>query len=269
MMKEKRIILFSVCFLIVCGVVWYLTDKNRENPDSDIHLKKPVKEIYKKTDVHELNPIPSSYDEPPQQSVAGPSNSTAVTSKAISSSDPLYEESHTGYDDNGTEETEFGLEDSVSDDMRILEIRAHITEAVLNDYDQFSKEELNEITALYEEGIQHIDTEDGRRILADLYQEYPESNRGGCAAMNLAVYYYSDNQPEKAMGLVDSLIGSESNSVYYNGAQVLPAALFLKGQLQEPDEARETFERLLKEFPDAIDSNGDSYYILIDELMQN
>jgi hypothetical protein len=308
-MKKERIFLFSTCALVVCVSVWHFTAKNKNPDDvsdksgyvlpGETELQKPSfelnvkneshadavspkriqngdnrfktsgKNILKKKDAYDLLPGAGHSHQRPEQADAGQSSDDELRFEGNSSAGQLNEESRVPYDDAVMEDDPFDVEESSLGERRVLEIEEQIDEAVLRDYDQFSEKEIDDISDRYEEGVQQIDTEEGRRILADLYGEYPASNRGGCAAMNLAVYYYNDDQPEKAMALVESLIESETKSVYFNGVQVLPAAYFLKGKLQTPDEARETFERLLEEFPDAIDSDGNNYAILIEELSQN
>lgn len=294
-MKNKRIALFAISVLIVCVSLWRFTGKNSKNfdgisdhsgyfvasesvlpgPSPQLNVKeKPHAEEDKQGKIQNgdnrlKEPAKDSYVDRHEQPNAVLPHNAEVRSDRISFSDRSNEESPAIYDDDAMEDAESGFEELAPDERRVLELKAQVNEAVLKDYDQFTEKEVNDITNRYEKGIQQIDTEEGRRILADLYQEYPESNRGGCAALNLAVYYYNDNQPERAVALVESLIESESESIYFSGAQVLPAALFLKGKLQGPDEAWETFDRLLEDFPDAIDSNGSNYAILIEELIQN
>jgi hypothetical protein len=141
--------------------------------------------------------------------------------------------------------------------------RARYEAAHARDEGRFSAAERETIDALYRDGTRQPGTGEGRALLAELVERFPEANRAGCAALNLASGYAADGDAPAAFGYLDPLVDEAHPGVFRNGVRVLPAALELRGRLHaeagDAARARADWTRLVEEFADEADARGRSF----------
>jgi len=133
---------------------------------------------------------------------------------------------------------------------------------------RYDARSLKEIENLYRRGNERIDTEEGRDALEELVEKYPESNRRGCAAMNLGATYLNEGELEAAAAHLEAIISAGSDAVFENGERILPKAMYNYGMLLErrgdEDGARDVWEGLGARFPGETDGNGIPYAKLVE-----
>ncbi len=142
-------------------------------------------------------------------------------------------------------------------------------EAKQRDLQNYTPEELKKIEDSYGKAIKSIKTPEGQKKLLELYKKYPESNRGGCAAMNLAVELQKEGKTADSKKLLDSIIENESQSVFGNGVKILPKAIFSRAKIAKKEGDDETFnslkETLEKKYPKEIDNNSKTFSSMLEE----
>ncbi len=136
-------------------------------------------------------------------------------------------------------------------------------QAQKRDLDRFGPSELQRIEDLYAQGTRGIDTEEGRQALARLVEQYPESNRAGCAANTLAQVMHMDGDDEGAQRYADFLLQSSNPSVYRNGIPARADAMLLSGDLAagrgDREAAKAAWQRVMTEYPDETDLEGQAF----------
>ena len=145
-------------------------------------------------------------------------------------------------------------------------------EAKQRDLQNYTKEELKNIEDKYGNAMKSIKTPKGQKQLLELYKKYPESNRGGCAAMNLAIELQKEGKTTDSKKLLDSIIENESQSVFGNGVKILPKAIFSRAKIAKKEGDEETFnslkETIEKKYPKEIDNNSKTFSTMLEEEAQ-
>jgi hypothetical protein len=143
-------------------------------------------------------------------------------------------------------------------------LRATAKARMAREKDVYSGKDLSEIEKLYQSG--NWNTAEGRKLLQKLVDEYPKSNRAGCAMLYLA---------RKASGkeretLLLRAISDYDDSWYGDGTQVGPYARTLLALTYahdgRKDEARKLAEQVATQTPDAVEHTGSS---LVASLREN
>ena len=134
---------------------------------------------------------------------------------------------------------------------------------LLQETARFSKAELEHIEALYQPANRTPASPEALRDLQKLLEQYPHSNRAGCARLYLA----QTSGAQEAEALLRSAIATCTNCWYGDGVQVgafaryqLAALLVRTGRASE---AEPLHAELRTFFADALDHNG---AILVDRL---
>lgn len=150
-------------------------------------------------------------------------------------------------------------------------MQARYRRAEAADARRYSAQELARINALYRQGLDGRDSAEGAAALGQLMAQYPDSNRAGCAAMNLAATYLNDGEHKKAAELLSQLIASNSTAVFGSGERVLPKALLNYGMLENDlgniQAARAAWQRILSELGDELDAKGVPYKLLAQQAL--
>lgn len=124
-------------------------------------------------------------------------------------------------------------------------------------------EEWQEINRLYSLGMRGLRQPEGREALESLIDRFPESNRAGCAAMNLASVLYGDGDHDAARAHLETLIEAESDAVFRNGERILAKALVMLGRVEQHEgrgeEAHALWSRVTEDFPNEEDARGVPY----------
>lgn len=131
---------------------------------------------------------------------------------------------------------------------------------------------LKKLEEQYGKAMKKIKTPEGQKALLDLYDKYPDSNRGGCAAMNLATELAADGKTDASAALLDRLIDNESQSVFGNGVAILPKALFARAKMAKKENDEESFDNIKQtiqeSFPNEIDNNGKTFSSMLNQMGQ-
>jgi len=141
--------------------------------------------------------------------------------------------------------------------------------AVQRDQQKYSPEELAEIEDLYQQGNDAIESAAGEERLRTLIERYPDSNRAGCASMNLGAVYLNGGLLEEAQQHLEMLVEQQNSAVFESGEAVLPKALLNLAMLHhergESRAALDAWRRVLTEHPEARDAQGVAYARLVEE----
>lgn len=141
------------------------------------------------------------------------------------------------------------------------------------DAGKYSRDILKKIEEQYRKGMKNIKDPKGQKALLDLYNKYPDSNRGGCAAMNLATELAGEGKDAEAAELLDRLINNESKSVFGNGVEVLPKSLFARAKMAKKQQDMESFDNIVQtmqeSFPNEIDNNGKTFTSMLKKMGSN
>jgi TolA-binding protein len=148
---------------------------------------------------------------------------------------------------------------------------AGVRQARERDRQRYSQAELEEIEILYELGLKgHGGGKDSRDSLRLLVERFPDSNRGGCAAMNLGALALNEGDVDSSREYFEQIIHSGNQAVFDDGEPVLAKAMlnlgmsFAKsGDLATADT---TWQELTERFPDQKDGRGVPYSRIIENI---
>ena len=129
-------------------------------------------------------------------------------------------------------------------------------ERMKKDLEVYSAAELREIESLYQVANTKWRTQQGKGSLELLIKKYDKANRTGCALL----YLGQMSKGEEKERYLEDAIDDYSDCYYGNGVQVGPYARLLLAYhyngTGEKDDAKELFEEVKKNFPDAISHKG-------------
>ena len=135
------------------------------------------------------------------------------------------------------------------------------------DLKTYTKDQQREIEALYQPSNDRARRGSPEIVasLEKLIATYPKANRVGCAALYLAQWKSGD---EREQWLTDAA-EKYGDCFYLNGCQVGPYARFQLGnyyfQQNQPDKAKEQYDKIRTETPDAVDHSGQPLVAQIQE----
>ena len=145
---------------------------------------------------------------------------------------------------------------SVPAPATIEALRARAQERMRGDLAFYSREQFQDIEALYQEANRDLRAPDAKQKLQALVEKYPAANRSGCAILYLAQL----SQGEEAEKYLKQAIEKHENAWYGDGAQVGAFARFqlarLYWQASKQEEARTLAQEIRTKFPAAVDHNG-------------
>jgi len=135
-------------------------------------------------------------------------------------------------------------------------LRAQAQARMRQDTRTFSREDVQKIEALYQQGNRDIRDPKAREVFLQLVSAYPKSNRTGCAVLYLAQTATGEER-ERYLKLA---IDSHGDAWYGDGAQVGPLARAMLAQQYaatgRADEARAVALEIERSTPDAVDHTG-------------
>jgi tetratricopeptide (TPR) repeat protein len=145
---------------------------------------------------------------------------------------------------------------SVPAPATIETLRARAQERMRGDLASYSREQFQDIEALYQEASRDLRAPDAKQKLQALVEKYPAANRSGCAILYLAQV----SQGEEAEKYLKQAIEKHENAWYGDGTQVGAFARFqlarLYWQASRQEEARTLAQEIRTKFPDAVDHSG-------------
>lgn len=113
---------------------------------------------------------------------------------------------------------------------------------------------------LYRDGLEEMRAEGGVHKLSRLVEQFPETNRAGCAAIQLAKEYMRKKDWESAEHYLEFASENGAEAFFKDGVAVEPQALFYQGILESKrgnhDAAREIWDTLMAAHPDAMTHSG-------------
>ena len=128
------------------------------------------------------------------------------------------------------------------------------------DRTHYSADQLREVENLYQPSNDRARRGSPEIIasLEKLIANYPKANRTGCAQLYLAQWKSGDEREQALKDAAEKF----GDCWYGDGCQVGPYARFQLGQYyvqqNQPDKAKEQFEKIRTETPDAVDHGGQS-----------
>lgn len=114
-------------------------------------------------------------------------------------------------------------------------------------------------TELYRQGLKAL--KDGNTAgLARLVEEYPESNRAACAAVQLARYYEQSGDGATAEEYLAFALDGNGTGFFRDGVEVVAEAMFLQGSIAwrkgDGDKAMEIWNELSETYPHSVTHSG-------------
>ncbi len=167
------------------------------------------------------------------------------------------------------EELETRLAPFLEDEERLEIIerqRLKAQERMQKDLDHFSKDQLKEIERLYRKATNPATAPDkGKALLKQIVEQFPKSNRAGCALQYLGQRATGQEQ----VTYFEQAIQNHSDCYYGDGVQVGPYARYYLAtallQANQPEKAKELLEAILAQYPEAVTHRGQ----LLAPLAQN
>lgn len=136
-------------------------------------------------------------------------------------------------------------------------------ERMAKDSAVYSPAELREIESLYQVANKKWKTQQGKDSLKLLVEKYDRANRTGCALLYLGQMSKGDEREEYLEDAMDDY----SDCYYENGVQVGAYARFLLAyhykETGEDDDAEDLLKEIRKDYPDAVNHNGELLVDLI------
>lgn len=125
------------------------------------------------------------------------------------------------------------------------------------DREIFSAEEMKQIETLYQSANRNLQAPGSKDVLLQLMQNYPRSNRAGCAALYLAVR--SEHAADREQQLQDA-IRDHADAMYGDGVQVGAMAraelAFMYTRNGRTAEAQKLADEVNQLYPGAVDHRG-------------
>ena len=143
---------------------------------------------------------------------------------------------------------------------KLQAIQAKARARMAADLKTYTKDQLRDAETLYQPSNDRARRGSPEIIasLEKLIATYPKSNRSGCAALYLAQWKAGD---EREKWLTDAA-EKYGDCFYGDGCQVGPYARFQLGnyytQQNQPDKAKQQYDKIRTETPDAVDHGGQS-----------
>jgi len=126
------------------------------------------------------------------------------------------------------------------------------------DLDAYTEQELREIESLYQVANKKWQTEEARASLQTLVEKYKKANRTGCAIL----YLGQMSQGEEQLAYLKQAIADHGDCFYGDGVQVGAYARYVFGHVYlkrgDTAQAGALFEEIRRDFPDAVDHQGNS-----------
>jgi beta-lactamase regulating signal transducer with metallopeptidase domain/TolA-binding protein len=133
---------------------------------------------------------------------------------------------------------------------------AKARERMRADRKSHNAEDLEECEQLYQVANRQWRTPQAKESLAKMLEKYSDMNRTGCALVYMGQMSAGDKKVEYLQKSIDKF----SDCYYGDGTQVGPWARALLGwhyqENNQPDKAKELFEQIKKDYPDAIEHQG-------------
>jgi TolA-binding protein len=140
--------------------------------------------------------------------------------------------------------------------QRVAEQRNKARARMRRDLEVYSSDELREIEGLYQTANKQLGTQEATDSLNKLIEKYDRANRTGCALL----YLGQSSKGKEREEYLKRAIADFSDCFYGDGVQVGAYARFYLAyhykEEGEADKAKEMFDEIAKEYPDAIDHKG-------------
>jgi len=131
------------------------------------------------------------------------------------------------------------------------------------DRTKYSRDELQEIEALYQVANKNWGTEEAQESLRKLVNKYDEANRTGCAVLYLGQMSSGSEQVDHLKTAIEKF----GECFYGDGVRVGAYARYVLGETYldegKPKRAKELFDEIRNGFPDAIDHKGNSLVAIL------
>ena len=141
-------------------------------------------------------------------------------------------------------------------DSNVVRLQHMAKERARKDYSEYSKKEVMEAEALYQEASRRLGSERGRELLREVISKYPKMNRAGCAALYLA----KEMEGHEREDLLRQAFEKYGDCMYYDGVQVGAYARYILADIYNQEGnvegARELMQYVNEHFPHAIDHEG-------------
>jgi len=134
--------------------------------------------------------------------------------------------------------------------------RAKAKARMKKDLEVYSSDDLGKIEKLYQVANKEWRSEEGKNSLKELVAKYDKANRTGCALLYLGQMTKGDEQIDYLTKAIEGC----SECCYGDGVQVGAYARFYLAyrykQEGKTDKARELFDQIKAQYPNAIDHRG-------------
>lgn len=141
--------------------------------------------------------------------------------------------------------------------VKKLTVKEKAQKRMQKDLEYFSREDIVEINALYDDIMKNYQGGGGRKSLKDILKKYPQSNRTGCVMLFIAELSSGKKREEALFRVIKEF----SDCWYSDGVQTGVYARYLLGlyylDKKQNQKADILFNQIRIAFPDAVDHSGD------------